>query len=299
MNTILFTGSNGFLGKNIIPILRGNNYKVTTLDLQDADISCDISSVPPEINKKFDIVIHAAAKAHVMPKNRLDENDFFAVNLEGTKNLCNGLERFAAPKSIIFISTVAVYGLDSGEEITEDYPLNGSTPYAKSKVQAEKFLIKWCQEHKIKLSVLRPALFAGPSPPGNLGDMINMIKKSRYFSIAGGKARKSLLMVQDIAGLIPLLASRGGIFNVCDTYHPSFRELEMLIAGQAGKTVPLSIPGVVARAAAIIGDYSHGLIPLNSAKLDKILLPLTFSNEKLKSELGWEPLSVLDNFKIE
>ena len=52
-------------------------------------------------------------------------------------------------------------------------------------------------------------MIVGPNPPGNLGAMINGIRSGRYFSIAGSKARKSVLMVQDIANLVPLLAERG------------------------------------------------------------------------------------------
>lgn len=44
------------------------------------------------------------------------------MNLQGTKNLCTALEQSGIPKSFIFISTVAVYGCDSGENITEEYP---------------------------------------------------------------------------------------------------------------------------------------------------------------------------------
>ena len=39
--------------------------------------------------------------------------------------------------------------------------------------------------------------------------------------------------------------------------------------------------------------------PINSLKLRKITESLTFSNEKAVRELGWKPLNVLDNFKIE
>ena len=41
--------------------------------------------------------------------------------------------------------------------------------------------------------------------------------------------RQSVLMVQDIANLIPLLVRKGGVYNVCDSYQPTFRDLETLI----------------------------------------------------------------------
>lgn len=42
-------------------------------------------------------------------------------------------------------------------------------------------------------------------------------------------------MVQDIANLLPMLIEKGGIYNVCDSYQPSFRELEMVICKQLNK----------------------------------------------------------------
>jgi len=201
-------------------------------------------------------------------------------------------------KAFIFISTVAVYGLEYGNLIKESHPLNGDTSYALSKIQAEEFLSDWCNRHGVKLGIIRPSLIAGPNPPGNLGAMIKGIKTGKYLSISGGNARKSILMVQDIARLIPLLAEKGGVYNVCDSEQPTFRDLENLIANQLGKSSPLSISYNFAKLLARIGDCLGEHAPFNSLKLDKITKSLTFSNEKARKELGWEPLNVLENFKI-
>ena len=175
----------------------------------------------------------------------------------------------------------------------------GVLPYALSKIQAEQYLQEWCNKHHVTLGIIRPSLIAGPNPPGNLGAMINGIRNGKYFSIAGGRARKSVLMVQDIANLIPLLAEQGGIYNVCDTYQPTFRELESVICRQLGKSMPLSIPYWLAKSMAVVGDCLGSKAPINSLKLNKITKSLTFSNEKAMRELGWKPMNVLENFKIE
>lgn len=198
-----------------------------------------------------------------------------------------------------FISTVAVYGCDYGENIAEGHPLNGDTPYAMSKRFAEEYLQEWCYEHNVILGIIRPSLIAGPNPPGNLGAMIHGIRSGKYLSITGSQARKSVLMVQDIAKLVPLLAEKGGIYNVCDSHHPTFRELETTICRQLDKKLPLSIPYWVAKCMALAGDCLGRKAPINSLKLDKITKSLTFSNEKAIRELGWTPTNVLENFKIE
>ena len=106
-------------------------------------------------------------------------------------------------------------------------------------------------------------------------------------------------MVEDIANLVPLLVEKGGIYNVCDTYQPTFRELESVICRQLGKSMPFSIPYWLAKSMAVVGDCLGSKAPINSLKLNKITKSLTFSNEKAMRELGWKPMNVLDNFKIE
>ncbi|MDD2392061.1 MAG: NAD(P)-dependent oxidoreductase, partial [Bacilli bacterium] len=232
---LLFTGASGFLGSNLRPLLR-NNFEVKTLGLTNGDdYKVNIATTIPEIDISHDIILHAAGKAHTVPKSEEEKKLFFDINYQGTVNLCKALEKSGLPKAFVFISTVAVYGLETGENITEEHPLNGDTPYALSKIRAEEFLADWCAQNNVTLAIIRPSLIAGPNPPGNLGAMIKGIKTGAYLSIAGGKARKSVLMVQDIARLLPALIVKGGIYNVCDDSQPTFRELELLIAKQLGK----------------------------------------------------------------
>ena len=296
---ILFTVASGFLGHNIYPLLK-EKYNLETIGLTLLDnYTINLVSDIPKLDIKYDVVLHAAGKAHTIPENEQEKQAFFDVNLQGTKNLCTALENSGIPKAFIFISTVAVYGCDSGENITEEHPLNGTTPYALSKIKAEKYLEGWCAMHNVKLSILRPSLIAGPNPPGNLGAMIHGIKTNKYLSIARGKARKSVLMVQDIANLLPMLIEKGGIYNVCDSYQPSFRELEMVMCKQLNKKTPISIPYWLAKSMAVMGDCLGAKAPINSLKLCKITSSLTFSNEKAVRELGWKPMNVLENFRIE
>lgn len=295
---LLFTGASGFLGHNILPILN-LNYDVATLGLaSDDNLQCDLFLEIPLLLDRYEIVLHAAGKAHVIPKSEADKQAFYDVNYQGTVNICAALEKVGVPKALIFISTVAVYGCETGSDITEEHPLWGKTPYADSKIKAEEFLQEWAAKNNVTLGIIRPSLIAGPNPPGNLGAMINGIKSGRYLSIAGSKARKSVLMVEDIARLVPLLAEKGGIYNVCDSYNPSFRELEDVICRQLGKKLPLSIPYWMAKSMALVGDCLGSKAPINSLKLEKITKPLTFSNKKAREVLGWEPTNVLDNFKI-
>lgn len=299
MSKLLFTGASGFLGANILPLLRNNYEEVITVGhLEADDVTVNLAKIAPVLPHKFDIVLHAAGKAHVVPKTPEEEQLFFDVNYQGTVNLCRSLEKVGVPKSLVFVSTVAVYGCDSGTLIEETHPLNGTTPYAKSKIMAEEFLQKWCAENGVILTILRPSLLAGKNPPGNLGDMVRGIQKGFYVNIAGGRVQKSILMAEDIANLIPLVKDKGGIYNVCDTEQPSFGDIAKLIAKQLGKGNPISIPYWIAKSLAKIGDIIGNKFPINSLRLNKITQSLTFSNKNAVDTLDWQPLKVLEHLKV-
>ena len=298
MNKLLFTGGTGFLGKNVMPLLQ-KDYEVTTCGITPEDrIQANLAVSAPELPEQYDIVLHAAGKAHVVPKTEEEKKLFFDINYQGTVNLCKALEQVGVPKALVFISTVAVYGCEYGEMITEEHPLNGETPYAKSKIMAEEYLAKWCSEHGVVLGILRPSLLAGKNAPGNLGAMVNGVRKGFYMNIAGGKVTKSVLMAEDIARILPLVVAKGGTYNVCDTRQPSFGELSISVARQLGKRKPISIPYWVAWCMAMVGNLLGSKAPINSYKLEKMTQSLTFSNEKARKELGWEPLDVLENYVI-
>lgn len=175
--------------------------------------------------------------------------------------------------------------------------MKGDSPYAKSKIMAEEYLTEWCNAQNVVLTILRPSLIAGKNAPGNLGAMVKGIKSGAYLSIDHGKARKSLLMAQDIANIVPLVEDRGGVYNVCDNDYPSFGELESIIASQLGKRKPISVPYWFAKSLALIGDVVK-FFPINSSRLSKIVTSDTLSSKKAQSVLGWTPLSTLKNYKI-
>lgn len=298
MKKLLFTGGTGFLGKNIMPLLK-QQYAVTTCGITADDmVQANLAKEVPVLPEPYDVVLHACGKAHVVPKTEAEKQAFYDVNFQGTKNLCAALEKVGVPQSLVFISTVAVYGCDFGELITEDHPLEGTTPYADSKIKAEQYLQAWCAEHKVNLGILRPSLLAGRQAPGNLGSMVDGVKRGYYMNIAGGQVVKSILMADDIARLLPLLEEKGGVYNVCDTRQPSFGEISMSVARQLGKGKPVNIPYWLAWCMAKVGDLLGSKSPINSYKLEKMTRSLTFSNEKARRELGWEPLDVLANFRI-
>lgn len=292
---ILLTGASGFLGGAIKQVL--NEHHIISLARNHADINVDLAINIP-ILPMCDIVVHAAGKAHVVPKSEFEKQEFFNANEQGTKNLLNAIENSGIPKAFIFISSVAVYGRDSGVLINEEEPLLAKDPYGLSKIVAEKLVKEWCEKNNVICTILRLPLIAGPMPPGNLGAMIKGIEKGYYFNIAGGEVKKSVVMAKDVANVIPKIAGIGGVYNLTDGYHPSFKELSLLIANQLNKKPSLNLPFGIAKIMASVGDLFFGKAPINSDKLLKLTSDLTFDDRKIRKTIGWISTPVLDAFKI-
>lgn len=303
-NRVLLTGGHGFLGKTIYRILTQSDYQVTRVGRSlENDIVCDLSETSPKILSPIDLVIHNAGKAHAVPKTEKERDEFYNINVKGTQNLLSGIAQLPVmPQTIVFVSTIAVYGLIEGENISEEAPLLAQDPYGRSKIEAEQLLQKWCGKNAVPLTILRLPLVAGERPPGNLGAMINGLKTRRYVSIAGGRARKSMVMADDVARSIPMASMYPGIYNLSDGYHPAFNELEALMAKQLHRNTPANIPAWLATCLGWTGDVLDkifpGKSPITSAKLEKIKSTLTFSDQKARITFGWNPNRVIDVFRI-
>jgi nucleoside-diphosphate-sugar epimerase len=294
---ILITGSSGFLGKHISNVFNSND-KVYSLARANAYFNIYLEKSTPKFEKIFDLVIHAAGKAHMIPKSESEKQEFFDVNVLGTNNLLQGLTNSSIPKYFIFISSVAVYGRDFGINLDENTSLSATDSYGLSKIEAERNILDWCQQHNVVCTILRLPLIVGSNPPGNLGSMLKGIQKGYYFNIAGGKAKKSMVLAEDVARFILKVAEIGGIYNLTDGYHPSFAELSNHISIQLGKGKPMNLPIWLAKIIANFGDLLGSKAPLNTNKLNKITSDLTFDDSKAREAFGWAPTPVLEGFKL-
>ena len=284
---IAITGTTGFLGKRVKNAFITQDINILEMN-RDVLNALDTFTLEAGVIQRF---IHVAGKAHVLPKNDLEVRSFFEVNFELVKSICLFLERSKnIPKQFVFISTVSVYGVEVGHMIDESFPLNPTTPYAKSKRMAEEYLVQWGNIHDVKILILRLPLIAGKNPPGNLGKMITAISKRRYMSLGGGKARRSMVLAQDVGNLITQVQEADGVYNLTDNYHPSFNELEQTIASYFKVSKPKSIPLLIAKALGKLGDI-FPFFPLNTNMIIKMTSSLSFDDSKAKKELFWKPKS--------
>lgn len=293
---ILLTGANGFLGRALQ--LRLQAHRVTSLGRSNADILADLARTIPVFNQDFELVVHAAGQAHLVPRGDAEINLFQQVNVQGTANLLAGLEKRILPKYFVFISSVSVYGLETGLDITEEAPLAATDPYGKSKIAAEMLVKEWCTLHQVQCTILRLPLIAGPNPPGNLGFMLKGLQKGFYFNIGGGKAKKSVVLAEDIGIFLISAAQTGGTYNLTDGEHPTFMDLSRLMAKILNRSFVPNIPFFLALLLAKLGDIIGHKAPINSLKLRKITTSLTFSDAKARVSFGWNPTPVVKGFKL-
>jgi len=279
------TGSTGFLGNNISTFLLNENNAVALPDRNNL-----ISGLSRF--QKIDMLIHAAGKAHSTSTTKEETQAFFEVNFELTKKITETVDESQIEvNTLVFISTVAVYGIEEGFEINEDAALNGNSPYAHSKRMAEEHLQQWAKDRGVNLIILRLPLIFGENAPGNLGAMEKAIKGRYYFQIGKGEAKRSMVHAKQLAEFLPSLLGKSGIYHLTDGKHNTYEEIALYFAKKYKRRI-WSLPSTALKIFAKFGDAIPNF-PLNSNRLSKLSMSLTFSDEKARRELGWNGTNAL------
>jgi GlcNAc-P-P-Und epimerase len=294
----LLTGASGFLGQRIHRALAKTGQVISLGRGTDANIRTDLAREIPTLPDSYDQVVHAAGLAHSRPHNWQQEHEFSQVNLNGTLRLLLALDECDKyPSSFVYISSASVYGLTEGQDIDEDAPLLGKSPYALSKIAAEEAILNWTEIRGIRCVILRPALMVGQGAPGSLADLRRAILGGYYVRIRGNEARKSVVLADDVAELVPRLYDEEGVFNISDGQHAVFHEIENQVAAALGKQIRWSVGKEVLQVPARVGDLLQKLrLPylLNSERLKQMSETLTFSDARAREYLDWKPRFVME-----
>ena len=186
-NRILITGSNSFIGSEIINYLSKYNYnliatyrknknefKSKKVKLVKFDLKKELN-----LNKRFGVLVHCAS---VTPVNEFREN-YYKINQIGFKNLISLCLKSKCNK-IILISSVAVYG-DVKKTITEKSFARGKSKYAKSKLKMENILFRFAKKNKINSVVLRLSQVIGSKSVNNyFSDLKKKIHSNKKITIS-------------------------------------------------------------------------------------------------------------------
>ncbi|WP_411726812.1 UDP-glucose 4-epimerase family protein [Methyloglobulus sp.] len=256
---ILITGANGFVGKLLCGELFLQGYSVragvrsvnSPIEAVETVIVGAIDGETDWSNAlhKIDVVIHLAARVHIMEDDAVDSlGEYRKVNVEGTLNLAKqaakrGVTRF------IFLSSIKVNGelTELGEPFKEDDTLNPQDNYSFSKSEAEKGLFLSAQKTGMEIVVIRPPLVYGPGVKANFASMMKVIQRGIPLPLGAIYNKRSFVYIGNLASLIlrcidhPAAANQ--VFLVSDGCDISTTELLHACATALGvKTRLLPVP---------------------------------------------------------
>ncbi len=300
----LVTGGTGFLGRYVTRSLIARGYDVTVLSRHPGEgphIVGDLGTNDLNLgDRSFSTVYHLAALAHRVPRDDAERAMFFRVNARGTENLLHALERLPRfPSAIVLASSVAVYGRDEGMLLDESTPCDATSPYGLSKRQAEDAVLQWCDKHGVRSGIVRLPVIVGARPPGNMGAWARAISRRRYLGVGCGSARRSMVLASDVAAVLHNIAAVGGVFHLTDGHHPALVELEQAFYAVLHRRPPPRLPLCLAKPAARVGDVLQTVLkreaPFNSRKLKTMTSTLTFSDQRARQLLPWNPARVVDH----
>jgi nucleoside-diphosphate-sugar epimerase len=296
MNTVLLTGSTGFVGTALLSELKNlPDFRVVSVVRSAVSLASDDVVVVGNIDgttdylsalNGVDVVVHAAARAHVMRDEVADTlAEFRKVNVDGTLNLARQAAA-AGVKRFVFISSIGVHGLNSSRPFTETDSEAPHDAYAISKYEAEQGLRKLATETGLEVVIIRPPLVYGGAAPGNFRSLINLASKPIPLPFASVNNKRSMVYVGNLVDLIvrcihhPSAANE--TFLVSDGDDVSLRSLLTMMRsamGRSARLVPVPV-GLFKLAGALTGK--RGVV-------DRLVGDLQVDSSKARTLLEWVP----------
>lgn len=218
MNTqrkVLLTGATGFVGRALLARLLSNGIQVTAavrdsralVDTRATKVHIPVFDAQAKWNSSLnghDVVIHSAARVHVMEDTVSDPLQAFRqVNTEGTLTLARRAAE-AGVKRFIFISSIKVNGEGTapGKPYLATDAANPIDPYGISKFEAEEGLKMLTAETGMAVVIIRPVLVYGPGVKANFRSMMNWLKKGVPLPLGAIHNKRSLVSLDNLLDLI-------------------------------------------------------------------------------------------------
>lgn len=295
---ILLTGATGFVGNYLLTqlkdfevslILRNNNvagYKTRIADLNESiDLSNDLNGI--------EVVIHCAARAHIMNETSLNPLDEYRkINVDATMNLARQAAS-AGIKRFIYLSSIKVNGEQTFHSQTfkfDDIP-KPEDPYGVSKLEAELGLKEIALETGMELVIIRPPLVYGPGVKGNFDSLLKLTMKRLPLPLGRISNKRSMVSVQNLVDLIVTCIDHPNAVNqtflVCDDEDLSTSDLLRRLGSAAWLparliNIPVSVLRFIAR---LVGK---------EAAIDRLTGSLQVDISHTKQALDWKPPYTVD-----
>ena len=298
---VAVTGAGGFIGRALIAHFRETGRPCrAVVRVRDAatttsrsaivvrDLATAAESELDEIVAGASAVVHLAARAHVMQETSVDPTSAFRVaNSLATTRLVQAALR-ARVARFVFASTVKVNGESTpiGRPFGPDDPPAPQDAYARSKLEAERELLRLAAGTTLEPVILRLPLVYGPGVAGNFLALENEIARGHALPLGAIRNRRSVLGVGNLvdaidAALDAPVAPRGVHF-IADEENVSVPELTRAIAASLGVDAKLRrVPVPLLRLA--------GMLSGRRATIDRLTSSLEVDTSSFMAATGWRP----------
>ena len=254
---ILITGTEGYIGARMAPILAAQGHDVTGLDSGFYRDGClymdpigmpttprtilrDLRTITPADLEGYDAVVHLAELSNdPLGQNRPEIT--FQINHQGSVRIANAA-RSAGVKRFVYASSCSVYGVGSGGDfLDESSPTNPQTAYAQCKVNVERDVSRLADDG-FCVTFLRNATAYGPSPRMRFDIVLNdlcalAMTRKKIAMTSDGSPWRPIVHIEDIIEAFrctleaPPSTVNGEIFNVgATTENYRIREIAAIVA---------------------------------------------------------------------
>lgn len=236
-----------------------------------------------------DVVIHAAARAHVLQERAADPlAEYRRVNVDGTLALARAAAE-AGVRRFVFVSSIKVNGERTAPGRAfraDDAPAPGDA-YGVSKWEAEQGLCALARETGMEVVVVRPPLVYGPGAKGNFAALVRRVARGVPLPLGAVRHnRRSLVGLDNLVDLIVTCLDHPGaanqVFLAADGEDLSTADLLQRVAramGRPARLLPVPV-WVLQAAAASLGKRAVAQRLLGSLQVD---------GSKARELLGWAP----------
>lgn len=246
MKKVLITGVTGFVGSTLVYAFRdhpeikvfGNSRDIDTAKKKFLDTGIEyISECSARLldENGIDCIIHLAGIAHDL-SNSYKDADYFRVNFQDTTKLYNEFLKSRATKFIYVSSIKAVVDV-LRESLTETIVPNPVTPYGKSKLKVEEYILANAMDEK-QYYILRPCMIHGPGNKGNLNLLYRFVKKGIPYPLGAFNNKRSFLGADNLAFIMERLVLNpipSGIYNLADEGSMSTADVVQIIGEVLGR----------------------------------------------------------------